>query len=388
MPSGGQGLTSRDISYTWTNSSRTEFVLHFEGTGIVRGFVGPGRKSFSLRIEGQNITTFRRMVDAKMEAAELWSKGHRVAFAGGKSVVASLPTLWEGDQDRLQKSFSGKGSSVQHSTFEASAFPYLHKYGEYAKLLNRKIDLVSLINKVKRDELRDEYLRLIECAPRRADRGKRYFVDGHSGIPSGGSGSNRYEEHLAMALWNLKKPWPRQDGSQFCMLDYQVPLRARQSDRGIGEVDLMGLTTEKQLMVIELKVKPESTSQHGDTPAAALLQGLRYAAIVQANRNVIAKELENLLRISVAEQPPVVMLLAPQDWWQGWMKLPDSTRNAVGNWELAFTKLAREIEEEIGVTIECATLSVERVQLTFGGNRLPPQLDRMPKISYLRPGIR
>ena len=45
-----QELTSQDISYTWTNSSKTEFVLHCDGTGIVRGFVGPGRKSFSIEV--------------------------------------------------------------------------------------------------------------------------------------------------------------------------------------------------------------------------------------------------------------------------------------------------------------------------------------------------
>ena len=74
-----QELTSQDISYTWTNSSKTEFVLHCDGTGIVRGFVGPGRKSFSIEVDGQGTFAFRCMVDAKKMACYIVvSKGYRV----------------------------------------------------------------------------------------------------------------------------------------------------------------------------------------------------------------------------------------------------------------------------------------------------------------------
>ena len=195
-------------------------------------------------------------------------------------------------------------------TFAAEAFPYLHKDGEYAKRLSQPTDLVRNIKQVKRDELRDEYLKLIEYAPHRADRGKCYLVDGHTGIPSGTSDSNRFEDHLAMALWKLKRFWPRADGGQFYLLDYQFPLQARQSDRGIGKVDLVGLTKKRRFMVIELKVKPKGENNRGKTPVAALLQGLRYAAIVQANQEVIAKEVESRFKITVAEQPPIVQVLA------------------------------------------------------------------------------
>ena len=285
MSTSDQVLTSEDISYSWTNSSKTEFVLHYDGTGIVRGFVEPGRKSFSIEVDGRGNLTFRRMVDAKKEAAFLWSKEHRVSFAGGKPVVISRPTFRARDQALTQETHTKKRSVVPHGRFAAEAFPYLHKDGEYARLLSQTTDLVRNINRVGRDELRDEYLKLMEYAPHRADRGKRYFVNGHNGIPSGTSASNRTEEHLALALWNLRRLWPRADGYEFYLLDYQFPLQARQSDRGIGKVDLIGLTTDRRLMVIELKVKPDGADNRRETPVAALLQGLRYAAIVQANQN-------------------------------------------------------------------------------------------------------
>lgn len=386
MSTGNQELTSQDISYAWTNSSKTEFVLHYDETGIVRGFVGPGRKSFSIRVDGSGTLTFRRMVDAKTKAALLWSEGHRVAFAGGKSVVISRPSFQEGDQSKTQGQLTEKRTFPPITTFSEEAFPYLHKDGKYARLLGQTTDLVRNIKRVNRDELRDEYLRLMERAPHRSERGKRYLVEGHNGIPSGGSASNRYEEHLAMALWNLKRLWPRADGSDFYLLDYQFPLQARQSDRGIGKVDLVGLTTKRRLMVIELKVKPANSDGRGETPASALVQGLRYSAIVRANQNAIAEEIESRFQIRITEQPPIVQILAPEDWWQGWMQLGERTRSAAGIWEAEFTKLTRKIEGEIGVSIECASL--EAVRLTLGGGGRPPRVDRAPKINYLVPGIR
>lgn len=381
-------LTSGDISYAWTDSVKTKFVLHFNGTGIVRGFVGPGRKSFSIEVPGKGTQTFRRMVDAKARAAQLWPAGHRVSFSGGKPVVVSRPAFEGGRQAKTQVSSTESKAFEPEGAFSARAFPYLHKDGKYAKSLGKTRDLVSHINRVKRDALREEFQELMNCAPHRSDRGKRYFVDGHDGIPSGASDSNRYEEHLAIALLNLKQFWPRDDGSRFCLLDYQVPLQARQSDRGIGKVDLVGLTTKKRLMVIELKVKPEGTDNRGDTPATALLQGLRYAAIVHANRKAIGQEIRDRFKITVSDQLPIVQLLAPQDWWQGWIHLPDRTRNAAGNWEQAFIRLAREIEDGMGVTVECASLKVERRQLTFGGNGRPPRLGRTTELTYLFPDIR
>ena len=91
------------------------------------------------------------------------------------------------------------------------------------------------------DALCAEYTALRQAAPRRSLAGKTYFV-GHTGVASAAGGSNRLEEHSAIALTNLRRRWPRPEGDWFRILDYQVPLKARQTDASIGKVDLLGVT--------------------------------------------------------------------------------------------------------------------------------------------------
>ena len=118
-----------------------------------------------------------------------------------------------------------------------------------------------------------------------------------------------------------------------------------------------------------------------------MIQGLRYAAYVQANQDAIAREAEIYFNVMVAaEQPPIVLILAPEDWWCGWTELSSKTRSKAGPWEPTFVKLASEIEEQVSLNIECATLKVERKQLTFGGDGRSPLLERMPELKYLRLG--
>ena len=140
-------------------------------------------------------------------------------------------------------------------------------------------------------------------------------------------------------------------------------------------------------MVIELKVKPDGVNNRGNTPAAAMLQGLRYAAIVQSNHGSIAREMEQKFDCSIPNEPPIVQVLAPENWWRGWMELKGSTRCAAGNWEIAFGKLARDIEEQIGITIECAALDVKRGQISLNKDGRP-RLDRTPELRFLNLGVR
>ena len=79
---------------------------------------------------------------------------------------------------------------------------------------------------------------------------------------------------MAIARSNMKGSWPCPDGGRFRLLDYQFPLKARQSDAGIGKVDLLGVTDRGRLTVIELKVKPPGDNARGESPVAALLPGL------------------------------------------------------------------------------------------------------------------
>ena len=155
----------------------------------------------------------------------------------------------------------------------------------------------------------------------------------------------------------------------------------------IGKVDLLGTTGQGRLLVIELKVKHDGANNRGDTPAAALLQGLGYAAIVQSNHESIAREIKQNFDCSIQDEPPVVQVLAPEDWWQAWMGLEGSTRRKAGNWEEAFKRLVIDMEEHIGIRVECAVLDVNQHQVSFDDD-YRPRLDRTPKLWFLNLGVR
>ena len=249
-------------------------------------------------------------------------------------------------------------------------------------------DLAKGISEVDRNALSREYEKLRRCAPQRLDQNKCYFV-GHDGNLPTEAHSNRFEEHLAITLWNLNKCWPRLGGGRFRLLDYQLPLKARQSDRGIGKVDLLGVTDQGRLMVIELKVEPKGENNRGDSPAGALMQGLRYAAIMEANFKVIAAEAENRLGdrfkdVTIVEESPIVQILAPKSWWRGWLELGASTRKAAGRWEPEFSKLTRDVEKRLGIAVECMALD-KLVDITYGSDGKTPQLNRVPALCPVRP---
>ena len=276
-------------------------------------------------------------------------------------------------------------------TNESPEFPERFTPEMFNILFNKRWTTTGLakdISKVDGDALSREYEKLRLCAPRRSVRNKRYFV-GHDGSRSTADRSNREEEHLAISLWELNKCWPRLDDGRFRLLDYQFPLKAQRSDKGIGKVDLLGVTDQGRLMVIELKVKPKGESNRGDSPAAALMQGLRYAAIVEANLEVIAKEVESCLGdrfkgVTIVEESPIVQILAPKSWWRGWLDLGASTRKAAGHWEPEFSKLTRDVEKRLGVAVECMALD-KLANFANGADRKTPQLNRVPALCPVRP---
>ena len=124
-------------------------------------------------------------------------------------------------------------------------------------------------------------------APRRMEAGKKYLV-GHNGIPSTGKYTNRDEEHLAIAIFNHYNPKYSESELYLCseerlmVLDYQFPLKAYQADEGVGKVDLFCVDYSKRVCIVELKISRSSP----DTPLRGVIEGLSYAAIVQANFNL------------------------------------------------------------------------------------------------------
>ncbi len=230
------------------------------------------------------------------------------------------------------------------------------------------------------DRLCDEYKRLQDCAPRRYQRNKQYFT-GHCGTLSKrikqDAPVRRYEEHLAVALFNEEREWTDPRGGAFRLRDYQFPLKSKQSDEGIGKIDLLGVADKGQLMVIELKVHPKDTGR-GDSPMRALMEALRYTAVVQANQADIVAEAKTKSKsgIEIRDIPPVIWIVGTEAWWRGWSTgLAPSTRKALGDWESEFARLCRNINQHIGIEINCVALQgTDRGDIDYGPNRDKPRL--------------
>ncbi len=212
------------------------------------------------------------------------------------------------------------------------------------------------------------YARARDSAPRRHDRNKTYFVD-HAGITTRSDNSNRREEHLALALWRASQtgtPMVLPSGETLEILDYQTPLKARQNDKGVGKVDLFGLIDGCRSTVIELKVRP-ATSGYGDTPLRAYLEALAYCAIVEANASEIASEASTRFSKSIDDRPPGFVVMAPQDYWEGYLKHPKS-----GQWWPVLSNLAAEIDNSLG--LETHFLCLQNATFRMGRKGQNPQL--------------
>ncbi len=232
--------------------------------------------------------------------------------------------------------------------------------------------LSDAIASVDIDTLCAEYDGLREAAPRRSQAGKKYFV-GHTGVPSTKGASNRLEEHTAIALFNMGWRWPRSDGGWFRFIDYQVPLKGRQTDANVGKIDLLGVTDQGRLIVVELKVEGQGGGK-SDAPPSALMEGLRYAAMIEADLDAIAEEAEHRFSMKISRLPPIVQVLAPISWWHHW--LLDIA--AVGNWAQALAKLANKIHAGTNVPVEF--VAFDNVEVTYGSNGRAPRLDHIPAL--------
>ncbi len=247
----------------------------------------------------------------------------------------------------------------------ADRFPVLFASRTTARGLDEAITATDL------ERLCAEYAGLRASAPSRTAAGKRYFVDGHDGVPSTTKASNRAEEHLAIALWFLGQRWPLQDGETFRLLDYQVPLKARQGDAKVGKVDLFGVADDGRAVIVELK-HSAAGKRTADTPLGALLEGLRYGAILEANMAGLAFEAEHRFGLVIEQEPPRIVLMAHEGWWRSWAEL-----RAAGAWREPFSRLLGGIRDRLGIQVDC--LSLGSVRVIMGGNGSPPVLMQGPE---------
>ena len=237
--------------------------------------------------------------------------------------------------------------------------------------------LAESIHSIDVDLLCDEYHEWRITAPKRSAKNKRYFV-GHDGRVNTRDRDNPSENHLAIALWNMDALLHPPNARQVRLLDYQVPLQASRSDAGLGKLDLFGVTREGRLVVVELKV-PRKNGGRGDAPIAALMEGLRYAAVVEANHQSIAAEIRDAFSLRVRGEPPIVLILAPEEWWRGWQEMGRRTRRAAGRWEPRIVELMAKLEDRLGIAVECASL--ESTGLADIDLQAPvPRLRQIPRV--------
>lgn len=249
----------------------------------------------------------------------------------------------------------------------------LHK----AQHVNHLSGFCEAMKQLDLDDLVSAYHHLVDTVPRRHSRGKNYFV-GHSGVPSTKTNSNRCEEHLALALWN----WANEHGTiplagagELHLIDYQVPLKAKQADRGIGKVDLFGVMNGQQSCVIELKIKPTGKGR-ADTPLRAFLEGLAYCAMVQANAVEIAMELADTYGFKIQPAPPVLLVMAPEDYWTGYLE-----HARAGDWWPALRQLAERLHLKLGLQSYFVVLANTDFSMGTAGGR--PQLAGEPRMLLL-----
>ncbi len=219
--------------------------------------------------------------------------------------------------------------------------------------------------RVEAADLATGYHALCANAPRR----KQPFLSvNRRGVAPVDSAARRLEERLAMALFNQKEI-AFENGSVLRILDYQFPLKSKSIDRSVGKVDLLGLSGEGRLAIVELKV-----SSNREDRRSALIEGLIYAAIVEANLKEIAVEVTTMHGYHIETVRPAILLLAPADFWSSPRCQPPVAD---------VSRLATAVATQI--PIDVSLLSLEGAGLThLGADGSRPTLSRNVTMSPVR----
>jgi len=169
----------------------------------------------------------------------------------------------------------------------------------------------------------------------------------------------------------MRRRWPLPKGGWFRYIDYQVPLKAKRDDRDIGKIDMIGLSDQGRVIVIELKVIGESEG-FSDPPPTALMEGLRYAAIVEANHGQIKAEIEQKYGLKVSDHRPAVLVLGEQNWWASWLGIVSAC-----DWGPNIRDVADAIEGQLGLSVQFGAL--DNCELIYGANGIAPRLVTVPQ---------
>ena len=214
------------------------------------------------------------------------------------------------------------------------------------------------------------YQQEVSGAQSRRDAGLEFLTPYRKSLASSRR-KNRDEEHLSVALLD----WTRKEGrglalpggGELQLTAAQVPMALAAPDKaqgdadwnaGVEPVDLVGTASEGCLAVVMLKfVDPEASRPGvGDTPLRTLLRGLAHTAIASANREAIAAEIAAAGGPTLSEDTPELFLIATPRYWTLCRKR-EAQKGAA--WIKQLERVAREIEEEIGVRVHFLGIELE-----------------------------
>lgn len=244
-------------------------------------------------------------------------------------------------------------------------------HGEPVTSLLKLKDLLRTLSRAERRAFQLEpatlataYCEQRASAPR---RGQGYLSPTRKGVTSSGDCSNRTEEHLAIGLF-LQGELGLPSGESLKLFDYQFPLKAVRADAGIGKVDLLGLYQDGTLAVVELKIAGNAEDRR-----IALLEGLIYAAVIEANVERIAAEIEATRNVRVTRAGPRIVVVGPPLYWSEANVFPQLAE---------FEALTVKVAEAIGIDIVLLCLQ-DADGLVFGRNGCPPQLHGQASLSLV-----
>ena len=207
-------------------------------------------------------------------------------------------------------------------------------------------------------------------APKRHEIDRKYF-ERHTGRLPKQRQNGKDGEHLSLALLDhcreSGQPLQLAGGETLQPLDYSLPLATAAPDKergdedpnkGVGKVDLLGLTADDRLSVVVVKYLPPEATRGGtgDTPLRALLDGLAKTAMVDANSAPLRAEVLELTGRTVSEEAPQLVLLGAARYWELCRKR-EAQKGA--GWIRELERLAREVGEHIGVEVVFLGLELE-----------------------------
>jgi hypothetical protein len=102
--------------------------------------------------------------------------------------------------------------------------------------------------------------------------------------------------------------------------------------------------------VIELEIHGIE-KRKADTPLRALLEGLAYCAIVEANITDITDEARSTFDLQITPTRPDLIVMAPSDYWHSYLNKP-----CAGDWLPVIETMIAEIGQKLHLNIHLCSL--------------------------------